>query len=139
MESIPLLDELVKEYLLFRGYVKTYTTFNTEKTNDKTSNVDVCFLLLSLRLFTFSLLSLLSAFLLCALCCSLFLIIRLISLQSNYSIQFEDWIFLHSRFVFVFVKGRLLLISRSFSFPLWLSGFVANPRVSVFHSFAFFI
>ena len=42
MESIPYIDELINEYLLFRGFIKSFTTFNTEKqmthhTNNSTS------------------------------------------------------------------------------------------------------
>lgn len=41
MDSIPYIDELIKEYLLFRGYIKTYTALNTEKHHDKTNNPEV--------------------------------------------------------------------------------------------------
>ena len=34
MDSIPYLDELIKEYLLFRGYMKTYTAFTSERSAD---------------------------------------------------------------------------------------------------------
>ena len=40
MDSIGYLDELIKEYLLFRGYVKTYTSFTSEKVHDKTDHPD---------------------------------------------------------------------------------------------------
>lgn len=35
MDSIAYLDDLIKEYFLFRGYIKTYTAFTSEKLNDK--------------------------------------------------------------------------------------------------------
>ena len=34
MDSIPYCDELIKEYLLFRGYIKTYTAFTTDHQKD---------------------------------------------------------------------------------------------------------
>ena len=34
------LDDLIKEYLLFRGYIKTYTAFTSEKQHDKTDHPD---------------------------------------------------------------------------------------------------
>jgi hypothetical protein len=40
MDSIGYLDELIKEYLLFRGYIKTYTSFTSEKVHDKTDHPD---------------------------------------------------------------------------------------------------
>ena len=40
MDSIGYLDELIKEYLLFRGYIKTYTAFTSEKIHDKTDHPD---------------------------------------------------------------------------------------------------
>ncbi len=36
MESVAAADELVREYLLFRGYVKTLGAFNAEQAADKT-------------------------------------------------------------------------------------------------------
>jgi hypothetical protein len=41
MDAIVYVDGLIQEYLLFRGYVKTYSTFNSERTHDKTSNPEV--------------------------------------------------------------------------------------------------
>ncbi len=41
MESVAFVDELVKEYLLFRGYVKTFSCFATEKQNDKTGTPEI--------------------------------------------------------------------------------------------------
>jgi WD40 repeat protein len=32
MDAIPYVDELVNEYLLFRGFIKSFSTFNAEKT-----------------------------------------------------------------------------------------------------------
>jgi len=36
MDAIPYLDELVKEYLLFRGYTNTFHVFNQERGADPT-------------------------------------------------------------------------------------------------------
>ena len=41
MEAISYVDGLIQEYFLFRGYIKTYTTFTEEKSNDKTSQPNV--------------------------------------------------------------------------------------------------
>mmetsp|Transcript_11114 Transcript_11114/g.15332 ORF Transcript_11114/g.15332 Transcript_11114/m.15332 type:complete len:688 (+) Transcript_11114:52-2115(+) len=35
IDSVAYADELVKEYLLFRGFTQTFKTFNAEKKNDK--------------------------------------------------------------------------------------------------------
>jgi hypothetical protein len=37
MDAIPYVDELIREYLLFRGYVKCFTVFNLEKSKDLTA------------------------------------------------------------------------------------------------------
>lgn len=38
MENIAYVDELIKEYFLFRGYVKSYTCFTSELSGDKAIN-----------------------------------------------------------------------------------------------------
>ena len=40
MDQMSYLDDLIKEYLLFRGYIKTYTAFTSEKQHDKTDHPD---------------------------------------------------------------------------------------------------
>ena len=35
MESVAYVDHLIKEYLIYRGYVKTFTAFTSEKLHDK--------------------------------------------------------------------------------------------------------
>lgn len=41
VENVAFADELVKEYLLFRGFTQTYKTFNLEKKHDKTRGFQV--------------------------------------------------------------------------------------------------
>ncbi|GAB5358893.1 hypothetical protein AAMO2058_000497900 [Amorphochlora amoebiformis] len=36
MEGIPFIDELIKEYLLFRGYMQTFSVFTAEQNRDAT-------------------------------------------------------------------------------------------------------
>mmetsp|Transcript_20608 Transcript_20608/g.50569 ORF Transcript_20608/g.50569 Transcript_20608/m.50569 type:complete len:267 (+) Transcript_20608:73-873(+) len=36
MNGVPYVDELIKEYLLFRGYVQTFSAFTTEQSRDVT-------------------------------------------------------------------------------------------------------
>jgi hypothetical protein len=35
LKAIPFIDDLIKEYLLFRGFTQTYRSFDAEKKNDK--------------------------------------------------------------------------------------------------------
>lgn len=42
--AIPHVDELVKEYLLFRGFNKTLQSFESEKKNDKMRGFEVLLL-----------------------------------------------------------------------------------------------
>ncbi len=41
MDGIPYIDELIREYLLFRGYVKTFAQLNGDSGNDRTSVTQV--------------------------------------------------------------------------------------------------
>jgi hypothetical protein len=41
IENIAFADELVKEYLIFRGFTQSYKTFNLEKKHDKTRGFQV--------------------------------------------------------------------------------------------------
>lgn len=38
---LPHVDELVMEYLLFRGFTKTFQAFNVERKRDRTKGFDV--------------------------------------------------------------------------------------------------
>ena len=40
MEHMPYVDTLLREYLLFRGFTATLSTFNADKRNDRADRVD---------------------------------------------------------------------------------------------------
>ncbi len=48
--AISQLDDLLKEYLLFRGFTQTIRILDTEKKNDKLKGYQVCNLCISLFL-----------------------------------------------------------------------------------------
>jgi hypothetical protein len=41
LDGTDVVDELVKEYLLFRGFTQTLKVFETEKKNDRSLNFNV--------------------------------------------------------------------------------------------------
>ena len=41
LEHIPFVDTLLREYLLYRGFVGTLAAFNTDRSNDRTHGYDV--------------------------------------------------------------------------------------------------
>ncbi len=51
MDSITYVDELLKEYFIFRGYIKTFTSFHSEKINDKLDGPDVGVIMDSILLY----------------------------------------------------------------------------------------
>lgn len=51
IETLIYVDELIEEYLLFRGFMNTLNSFRNDKKNDKMKGLQVCspFYLFDLR------------------------------------------------------------------------------------------
>lgn len=51
MDTVPYVDNLINEYLIFRGYIKTFTAFASEKLSDK---VRFCVMAVLARAFAYA-------------------------------------------------------------------------------------